>query len=117
VLPEIRLHPYGISGIVPSIMKCSPFIRPLLRSLGIGVLLFYFGFHLLHGDQGLIGRAIHQHKQKKLHAEIAKVRGERERIERDISLIRGPEIDADLLGELARKQLPMAGANEIIIVR
>jgi cell division protein FtsB len=91
--------------------------RSLMHSALVGVLLFYMGFHLLHGDQGLIGRAIHQHKQKKLHEEIAKVQAERTRIEHNISLISGTAIDADLLGELARRDLSMAGEREIIVVQ
>jgi cell division protein FtsB len=98
-------------------MRLTPVTRSLLRSSLVGVLLFYLGFHLLHGDQGLIGRAIHQHKQKKLHAEIAKVKSERERMEHNIALISGTEIDADLLGELARRELPMAGEREIVVVQ
>jgi cell division protein FtsB len=91
--------------------------RSLMRSALVGVLLFYMGFHLLHGDQGLIGRAIHQHKQKMLHEEIAKVQQERMRLEHNTSLINGTTVDGDLLGELARKDLSMAGEREIVVVR
>ncbi len=97
--------------------KMTYFTRSLCRSALIGVLLFYLAFHLMHGDQGLIGRAIHQHKQRMLHDEIARVQEERIRMEHNISLIKGDAIDADLLGELARRELPMAAEREIVIVR
>lgn len=98
-------------------IKMTHFTRSLSRSALIGILLFYLAFHLMHGDQGLIGRAIHQHKQLKLHEEISKVVQERVRIEHNISLINGEAVDADLLGELARGQLPVAGEREIVIIR
>jgi cell division protein FtsB len=98
-------------------IRLNTLTRSLCRSAVIGVALFYLAFHLMHGDQGLIGRAIHQHKQFRLHEEIAKVAAERLRIEHNISLMSGDAIDADLLGELARRELPMAGEREIMIVK
>ncbi len=90
--------------------KCLTF--PLL----VGVVLFYVGFHMLHGDHGLIGRAIEMRKQEQLQAKLADISAERERIEHNISLLSGSEVDADLLGELARKQLALIDKNEIVIV-
>ena len=45
------------------------------------------------------------------------MKSERERMEHNIALISGTEIDADLLGELARRELPMAGEREIVVVQ
>lgn len=97
-------------------MKRKASSQRILRSLLVGVLLFYVGFHMLGGDNGVIGRLIEERKQQQLYKDIAQVRTERTRLEHHIALLSSPAIDRDLLDELARRQLPVSGKDEVIIV-
>jgi cell division protein FtsB len=85
---------------------------PLLAGLG----LFYFAFHMLHGDHGLVGRSIELRKQEQLQRELTEIKAQRVRMEHNIALLNGEQIDGDLLGELARSQLSMVGKNEVMII-
>ncbi len=82
-----------------------------------GLLFLYFAIHMLHSDQGLVARFIEQHKQERLLEDIEIIRAERLKLERDIALIKGEQVDADLLDELARRQLPLAGERDVMVLR
>ena len=92
------------------------FIQQSRVPLLAGALLFYMAFHMLHGNHGLVGRAIELRKQEQLHQQLADIRAERMRMERDIALLKGDQIDGDLLGELARSQLSYIDENEVMII-
>lgn len=81
-----------------------------------GALLFYMAFHMLHGDHGLIGRAIELRKQQQLHEQLSDIRQQRINMEHNIALLQGDQIDGDLLDELARSQLSYIGEDEVMIV-
>lgn len=71
----------------------------------------------MHGEQGLIGGAVEDYRQQKLSAEIVKVKNERSKLEHKISLLSGEAVDMDLLDELVRRELPLIGRNQIIMVK
>ena len=92
-------------------------IKKIMKISVLSLMLLYLAFHALHGDQGLIGGAVEHYRQARLSEEIFLVRAQRLRYEQHISLLSGANIDADLLDELARKELSLRQANQIIIVR
>jgi cell division protein FtsB len=92
-------------------------IKKITNISVLSLMLLYLAFHALHGDQGLIGGAVERYRQARLAEEIAVVRAERLRLQQHISMMSGTRIDADLLDELARKELSLKAQNQIIIVR
>ncbi len=111
------LSPFGEHRILMTLLRRIFFLMQKSRvPLLAGALLFYMAFHMLHGDHGLIGRAIELRKQEQLHQQLADIRAERLRMEHNIALLKGKEIDGDLLGELARSQLSYVGDNEVMII-
>lgn len=95
--------------------------RSVLRHLVIPVLsiLFgaYFAYHMVTGDLGLRAREQIEAEVSRLKAQLADVRGERERLEQRVKLMRSAAIDPDLVDERARDQLNMVRPDEIVIFR
>ena len=82
--------------------------------LGIS-LVGYFAYHLVQGDRGLVAwlRLTQEIKEAKL--QLAQVDGEREALDRRVSLLRPNHLDRDMLDERARATLNLVGPNEIVI--
>ncbi|WP_334176474.1 septum formation initiator family protein [Pseudoxanthobacter sp.] len=95
--------------------------RSVLRHLVIPALsiLFgaYFAYHMVTGDLGLRAREQIEAEAARLRAQLADVRGERERLEQRVKLMRAAAIDPDLVDERARVQLNMVRPDEIVIFR
>jgi cell division protein FtsB len=97
------------------IMKVGISLKKLPSYFVPAILLLYLAYNAVHGKQGLIGGAVEEYRQQRLASEIAKVKLKRVRLEHNISLISGDQIDVDLLDELARRELPLIAKNQIII--
>lgn len=79
-------------------------------------LVAYFGFHAAYGERGLLAL-------KKLEAETAGKQAQLDALERQeaklrrrVELIRGPEIDGDILEEQARRTLGWSRPDEVVIL-
>jgi cell division protein FtsB len=76
---------------------------------------FYFVWHAVHGERGLLTREARV-------AQIAEARTERERVqvelaamERRVEGLRGDRLDRDQLDERARQLLNMVGSHEVVL--
>ena len=87
-------------------------IGPLLGILMVG----YFGYHVVHGDRGLI--AWWKIKQRTAAAKLAMERShtERQAIEHRVSLMEPGSLDPDMLEERARLMLNYGHVDDIVIV-
>ncbi len=92
-------------------------LKKPMKCFALAMVCVYLGYNAMHGEQGLLGGAIERYRQEKLSVEMAKIKGERQKLEHKISLLSGDMIDIDLLDELARRELPLIGANQIIMVK
>jgi cell division protein FtsB len=81
--------------------------------LGVS-LVGYFSYHLVQGDRGLVAWLRLTHEIEQAKEEQAKVEAERQALERRVGLMRD-HIDPDMLDELARGTLNLAGPNEVVI--
>ena len=79
-------------------------------------LLGYFGYHMFVGEFGLESRARLQTEIKTLEGERRGLQALRERIERDVSLMRADKLDPDMLDERARAVLNFSHPDEIVIM-
>lgn len=92
-----------------------------LRSFTIGVTMFmaagYFTIHGLGlgGDKGYLSLNGYDHEISIAQAELAELQKKRKWLEHRVSLVNETEVDADLLGELARKQGGLYASDELII--
>jgi len=75
----------------------------------------YFGYHALQGDRGLIAYAQTAMEIKRMEAELAELRVERQRMEAQAALLHPDHVDPDMLDEQVRRALGLAHPDELIV--
>jgi len=99
-------------------------IRTRLRAIAIPLVLYtvsggvaaYFVWHALNGERGLKASLEYTKQIAELDKERAGLRAERAHWEHRIGLIRGDEIDRDLLDEEARRLLGRTHAHDLLVL-
>ena len=94
-------------------MRFGAFIFPLLALSAGG----YFGYHLQNGDHGLKARADLESRKDVLEGELAGLREVKERIERDVALLRPESLDPDMLDKRARAILNLAHPDDLVMMK
>lgn len=79
----------------------------LLPLIGI-VVTGYFAWHAVHGAHGLFARDGLQREEVRLSAELAGLKSHRQRLERQVDLLRPDSIDPDFLEQRAIELLNFA---------
>ena len=79
-------------------------------------LLAYFSYHMVDGSRGLLAWRQVQAELAATRAELERVRSERLEVERRVANLRRTSLDPDLLDEMARKTLSLAGPGDAIIL-
>ncbi|MGH6736333.1 MAG: FtsB family cell division protein [Methyloceanibacter sp.] len=92
-------------------MRFRAFIFPIV-ALSVGG---YFGYHLQNGDHGLTARADLERRKDVLEGELAGLREVKQRIERDVALLRPESLDPDMLDERARAILNLAHPDDLVM--
>jgi cell division protein FtsB len=90
-------------------------LRPYIPTAAIAVLIFYFGFHALTGEQGILRGDQRDRTLAAKTTELAQVRAQREELEVRARLLRDQSLSADLLEERASSLLGYAGPNDYVI--
>lgn len=93
----------------------SPLRRLLLPAL-VAAYLGYFGFHAVHGSYGLLAKTDIEAVAGRLAAELAELEAERAELNERAALLRPGGIDADLVDELARRDLNVIAPDEVVII-
>ena len=75
----------------------------------------YFAYHAVEGDYGLFALGKLKERVASLEAELARLRAEREQMERHVALMRPESLERDMIDERAREALNMADAKDIVI--
>jgi cell division protein FtsB len=83
--------------------------------LGIS-LMCYFAYHLVEGERGLISWLRLSQEVKLAKTRLAELDGEREALDRRVSLMRPEHLDRDMLDERARATLNLVAPHEIVIL-
>jgi cell division protein FtsB len=79
-------------------------------------LLGYFAYHLFVSEHGLDERARQQARVSALEGELRGLQAVRERLDRDVALMRADKLDPDMLDERARIILDFSHPNDIVIM-
>lgn len=87
-------------------------------TVGLAMLIAYFGYHALHGEQGVLNHARIQIQIAAVEAELAATRAQRERMEDRVARLdeRTGAVDVDYLEERARAVLRFAHPSEIVVL-
>ena len=91
-------------------------LRDALVPLVAAIAVAYFAYHAMHGRYGFINWLTLQDRVATLQEELKEVRGERDRLDRRVALLRPESLDPDLLDERARAALGYVDPNEIVIL-
>ncbi|NQU61855.1 MAG: septum formation initiator family protein [Rhodospirillales bacterium] len=76
----------------------------------------YFGFHVVHGDRGLIAWWNIKQRVSGAKEALAVATAEREKIQNRVRLLNPGSLDPDMLEERARLMLNYGHADEIVIL-
>jgi cell division protein FtsB len=89
--------------------------RHWLLLFAYGVAL-YFGYHAVVGSRGLLAWRQLNEDIAATERELAAVRAERQALEDKVRRLRPDSLDPDLIDELARRHLSLAGPLDVIIL-
>ena len=79
-------------------------------------LVGYFGWNATQGDRGLQSYAVRQQQLKVVQADLAKVEGERDVLERRVAGLRTQRLDTDTVDERARAMLNVADPADVVVM-
>ena len=79
-------------------------------------LALYFGYHAVVGSRGLLAWRQLNQDIAATEQELAAVHAERQALEDKVHRLRPASLDPDLIDELARGQLSLAGPLDVIIL-
>jgi cell division protein FtsB len=102
--------------MVGALLRGSRWHRPLwLVVLGVG-LATYFGYHALTGSRGLLAWRDLNGELASTRQDLEALRAERAALAQNVARLRHDGLDADLIDELARRQLSLADPLDVIIL-
>ena len=85
----------------------------VLFAYGLAV---YFGYHAVVGSRGLLAWRQLNQDIAATEQELAAARAERQALEEKVGRLRPGALDPDLIDELARRRLSLAGPLDVIIL-
>ena len=77
----------------------------------------YFGYHLEIGDHGLEGARQSRAAQRSARRRARGLKEVKDRLERDVALLRPESLDPDMLDERARAILNLAHPDDLIMLK
>ena len=81
------------------------------------VVLSYFGFHAFNGEYGIYSKYRLETRVARLEVDLARIAGERMRLESRVQLLHDGTMEKDMLDEQARRALNLALPDEVVILR
>ena len=90
-------------------------IRPYLPTATLAFLLFYFSFHALTGERGILAHGERERTLVQRTAELERLSAQRKDLEIRAQLLRDDHLSADLLEERARALLGFADPRDYVI--
>jgi cell division protein FtsB len=95
-------------------------LRSILTALGLyamaALLIGYFGVNAFSGNRGLKAKQDIDQQMAALSAELGRLKLERAQWQRRVALLKGDNLDADMLDERARALLDYADPHELILM-
>jgi cell division protein FtsB len=90
-------------------------LQTYLPTAVLAFLIFYFGFHALTGDRGLLLARKREATLEEKQAELRRLRAERHDLEARARFLRDESLSADLLEERAHVLLGFADPRDYVI--
>jgi len=90
-------------------------LRSYLSTAALGLLIVYFAYHALTGEQGLLTSELRDQTLAVKSAELERLTAERRDLEVRAKLLRDNSLSADLLEERARSLLGYSDPRDYVI--
>lgn len=90
-------------------------LRPVIAPAFLACLVVYFAYHLVQGDHGIIAMNRLDGEVAQAEETLERVRSEREALQMRVEQLSPPAIDADLLGERARRVLNVVHPHDVVL--
>ena len=90
-------------------------LRPFVPTIALALLIVYFGFHAVTGNQGLLASSQRNATLVAKSQELAELQTRRKDLEVRARLLRDTSLSADLLEERARSRLGFADPRDYVI--
>ena len=90
-------------------------LRPFLPTAALALLIVYFAFHAITGNQGLLASGQRSATLVAKSQELAGLQARRQDLEVRARLLRDTSLSADLLEERARSRLGFADPRDYVI--
>jgi cell division protein FtsB len=90
-------------------------LRPYLPTALFALLIFYFGYHALTGERGLLHGAMREETLASRIQTLKSLRAEREALQTRVRLLSDDNLSRDLLEERARAQLGFADPRDYVV--
>jgi cell division protein FtsB len=90
-------------------------IRPYVPTAALAFLIFYFAFHAMTGDRGLLSWSARSETLAVKKSQLNKLRAQRRDLEARAQLLRDGSLSRDLLEERARSLLGFADPRDYVI--
>ncbi|MEE2567506.1 FtsB family cell division protein [Hyphobacterium marinum] len=91
------------------------FIKRILPTFAFAMLIAYFGYHALNGEQGVLNWIVVKNRIVETEAELAATVAERESLELRAERLRSDSLDLDYMEERARAILNVAHPRDFIV--
>ena len=91
-------------------------LRRISGPLFFAAAVFYLSFHALSGERGIYALFKETRELEIAQAQLAELSAERVELEHRVRLMNSGSLDMDLLDEEARRELGMAGSDEVMVL-
>jgi cell division protein FtsB len=90
--------------------------RQIIVPIFAAVISGYFAFHAVHGERGAFAYAELTEQVREARIKLAEVRGQREALDLDVSLLKRDNLDLNLLEERVRAVLNRIDDDDMLIL-
>tara|TARA_R110002072_G_scaffold9434_1_gene45742 strand:+ start:147 stop:452 length:306 start_codon:yes stop_codon:yes gene_type:complete len=91
------------------------FFKRILPTFAFAMLIAYFGYHALNGEQGVLNWIVVKNRIVETEAELAATEAERMALEVRAERLRSDSLDLDYMEERARAILNVAHPRDFIV--
>ena len=95
--------------------RLASILIPLAFHVLSGAVGAFFVWHAFHGERGIAADLEYRRQMAEIEGELKVVRAEKAVWQKRINLLRGEEIDHDLLDEEARNLLNRVNKNDLLV--
>ena len=88
----------------------------LLLPVAAAAVVSYFAYHAVQGRRGVLAYAALKSELQDVETALSTLRAERQRLEHRVDLLKPPDIDRDMLEELAFRTAALIDPNDTVVM-